>query len=239
MCPKRTLLSFLAAVICCLPLLLPCNGQQLPVKAVNLGGWLVTEGWIAPDLFKGIPNGDLLLSLLIFDGIRAAISFFLFPFFSGLHVGFSMVRMEHKFSFNQYSTKPIYVPRMAEAQSLLRIEVLLLAGKLLNCGEWMKYHFNLKVFYNQFWGIGSNNVDVVAVAPQPSANSNANTFEIVRNQQNQSRIRIRAPNGNFLQAKAIDLVTADYTGDDGWGDDNPSVFTMNASGQLQGEYQVD
>lgn len=30
-------------------------------KAVNLGGWLVTEGWIKPSLFDGIPNKDLLV----------------------------------------------------------------------------------------------------------------------------------------------------------------------------------
>ncbi|XP_031503654.1 probable glucan 1,3-beta-glucosidase A [Nymphaea colorata] len=29
-------------------------------KAVNLGGWLVTERWIKPSLFDGIPNKDLL-----------------------------------------------------------------------------------------------------------------------------------------------------------------------------------
>ncbi|VAI13136.1 unnamed protein product [Triticum turgidum subsp. durum] len=33
---------------------------RLPVRAVNLGGWLVTEGWILPSLFDGIPNNDLL-----------------------------------------------------------------------------------------------------------------------------------------------------------------------------------
>ncbi|CAA0840788.1 Unknown protein [Striga hermonthica] len=30
------------------------------IKAVSLGGWLVTEGWIKPSLFDGIPNKDLL-----------------------------------------------------------------------------------------------------------------------------------------------------------------------------------
>ncbi|KAJ7945441.1 Glucan 1,3-beta-glucosidase [Quillaja saponaria] len=30
------------------------------VKGVNLGGWLVIEGWIKPSLFDGIPNGDML-----------------------------------------------------------------------------------------------------------------------------------------------------------------------------------
>ncbi|THU45223.1 hypothetical protein C4D60_Mb02t15590 [Musa balbisiana] len=29
-------------------------------KAVNLGGWLVTEGWLNPSLFNGIPNRDFL-----------------------------------------------------------------------------------------------------------------------------------------------------------------------------------
>ncbi|CAN6344805.1 unnamed protein product [Urochloa humidicola] len=32
----------------------------LPIRAVCLGGWLVTEGWILPPLFDGIPNKDLL-----------------------------------------------------------------------------------------------------------------------------------------------------------------------------------
>lgn len=32
------------------------------VRAVSLGGWLVTEGWIKPSLFDGIPNKDLLVS---------------------------------------------------------------------------------------------------------------------------------------------------------------------------------
>nr|CAB3463454.1 unnamed protein product [Digitaria exilis] len=33
---------------------------SLPVRAVSLGGWLVTEGWIFPPLFGDIPNRDLL-----------------------------------------------------------------------------------------------------------------------------------------------------------------------------------
>eukprot|EP00258_Populus_trichocarpa_P045059 XP_024461078.1 probable glucan 1,3-beta-glucosidase A isoform X1 [Populus trichocarpa] len=30
------------------------------VRGVNLGGWLVIEGWIKPSLFDAIPNGDML-----------------------------------------------------------------------------------------------------------------------------------------------------------------------------------
>ncbi|KAL5078399.1 hypothetical protein RYX36_017383 [Vicia faba] len=34
--------------------------QDLPYKAVNLGNWLLTEGWMLPSLFDGILNKDLL-----------------------------------------------------------------------------------------------------------------------------------------------------------------------------------
>jgi hypothetical protein len=34
-----------------------------PIRSVNLGGWLVTEGWILPSLFDGIPNNALLVCL--------------------------------------------------------------------------------------------------------------------------------------------------------------------------------
>lgn len=36
------------------------------VRAVNLGGWLVIEGWIKTSLFDGIPNGDMLVSGFLF-----------------------------------------------------------------------------------------------------------------------------------------------------------------------------
>jgi len=36
--------------------------QNLPYKAVNLGNWLVAEGWMQePSLFDGIVNKDLLV----------------------------------------------------------------------------------------------------------------------------------------------------------------------------------
>ena len=35
--------------------------NNLPLKAVNLGNWLVTEGWMEPSLFDGIKNNDLLV----------------------------------------------------------------------------------------------------------------------------------------------------------------------------------
>ncbi|XP_057251925.1 probable glucan 1,3-beta-glucosidase A isoform X4 [Beta vulgaris subsp. vulgaris] len=34
--------------------------ENSKVRGVNLGGWLVIEGWIKPSLFDGIPNADML-----------------------------------------------------------------------------------------------------------------------------------------------------------------------------------
>ncbi|XP_027079418.1 probable glucan 1,3-beta-glucosidase A isoform X2 [Coffea arabica] len=34
--------------------------EDSKVRGVNLGGWLVIEGWIKPSLFDGIPNGEML-----------------------------------------------------------------------------------------------------------------------------------------------------------------------------------
>ncbi|KAK4776782.1 hypothetical protein SAY86_005470 [Trapa natans] len=55
----------LAFLLCCW-MLCPCalsvegiHGEG-KVRGVNLGGWLVVEGWIKPSLFDGIPNGDML-----------------------------------------------------------------------------------------------------------------------------------------------------------------------------------
>ncbi|CAO2188615.1 unnamed protein product [Urochloa humidicola] len=36
------------------------DNDSVKVRAVNLGGWLVVEGWIKPSLFDGIPNRDML-----------------------------------------------------------------------------------------------------------------------------------------------------------------------------------
>nr|GMC77000.1 probable glucan 1,3-beta-glucosidase A [Ipomoea batatas] len=38
----------------------PAASNGFRVRAVNLGGWLVTEGWMKPSLFDAIPNRDLL-----------------------------------------------------------------------------------------------------------------------------------------------------------------------------------
>lgn len=58
--------------------------------------------------------------------------------------------------------------------------------------------FNLRVFNKQFVGLdkGGNGVDIVAVAASPGRTE---TFQIQRNPDDLNRVRIRAPNGFFLQ----------------------------------------
>ncbi|XP_042495089.1 uncharacterized protein LOC122074328 [Macadamia integrifolia] len=82
-------------------------------------------------------------------------------------------------------------------------------------------------------------IRAVAHSNQPGTSE---TFQIVRNGNDPKRIRnfrIRAPNGQFLpQTKTETLVTADFQGDQGWGDDNPSVFEMKIVHTMQGEFQL-
>ena len=47
-------------------MLISADSDFAKVRAVNLGGWLVVEGWIKPSLFDGIPNGDMLVAHLWF-----------------------------------------------------------------------------------------------------------------------------------------------------------------------------
>ncbi|RCV12115.1 hypothetical protein SETIT_2G243300v2 [Setaria italica] len=94
--------------------------------------------------------------------------------------------------------------------------------------------FNFRVFGNQFVGVDSAG-RVVATATKPGPSE---TFQLVRRDGDKSRVRIRAPNGLFLQAETMELVTADHGEDTDWGDDDPSVFVTNNVAGLQGEYQL-
>jgi hypothetical protein len=54
----------LSLILLCSRCLLPplvAAAPTPPIRAVNLGDWLVTEGWILPSLFYGIPNNDTLV----------------------------------------------------------------------------------------------------------------------------------------------------------------------------------
>ncbi|KAF5740250.1 glucan 1 3-beta-glucosidase A [Tripterygium wilfordii] len=177
------------------------------VRAVNLGGWLVAEGWIKPSLFDGIPNKD---------------------FLDGTGLQFKSVTVNKYLCAETGGGTNIVANRSSasgwETFSLWRIN---------------ERTFNFRVFNKQFIGLDTkgNGVDVVAVSSKPVASNN--TFEIVTNPDDTRRVRIKAPNGFFLQVKTENLVTADYAGNSGgWGDDNPSVFVITRTGGLHGEFQL-
>ncbi|RVW57526.1 Glucan 1,3-beta-glucosidase A [Vitis vinifera] len=189
----------------CVPTLWFAQGADpyLPVKAVNLGNWLVTEGWMKPSLFAGIPNQDLL---------------------DGTQVQFMSTKLQKYLSAENGGGTDVVANRTSpsgwETFRLWRIN---------------ESTFNLRVFNKQFFGLenqGKGN-KVVAVLNSPG---NSETFQIVRKNDDRNRVRIKASNGLFLQAKP-GLVTADYGGS-GWDDNNPSVFQMKIVRTLQGEYQI-
>ncbi|XWS23861.1 hypothetical protein CRYUN_Cryun28dG0051600 [Craigia yunnanensis] len=200
----RNLLS-----ICVVSLVLSfCQGRVDPnfrIRAVNLGGWLVTEGWIKPSLFDGIVNKD---------------------FLDGTALQFKSVTTGKYLSAEQGGGSIIVANRTAasgwETFRLWRIN-----GTALN----------FRVFEKQFIGLDTNGngINIVAVSKTPG---NSETFEILRNSDDTNRVRIKASNGYYLQAKTEELVTADSQRGNGWGDGDPSVFVMKMTGRLEGEFQV-
>ncbi|KAA8538042.1 hypothetical protein F0562_027378 [Nyssa sinensis] len=175
------------------------------VRAVNLGGWLVTEGWIKPSLFDAIPNKDFL------DGTGLQ--------FKSVTVG--------KYLCAEAGGGTIIVANRTSASGWETF-------RLWRINETT---FQFRVFNREFVGLDTagNGIDIVAVSETPGTSE---MFEIVRKSDDLSRVRIKAPNGSFLQVKTEELVTADSKGDGEWGDDDPSVFVMTIAGRLQGEFQV-
>nr|GLL23089.1 hypothetical protein GOBAR_DD35357 [Ipomoea trifida] len=58
--------NYVFILVCCIlsvpqaTVAAPAASNGFRVRAVNLGGWLVTEGWMKPSLFDAVPNRDLL-----------------------------------------------------------------------------------------------------------------------------------------------------------------------------------
>ncbi|KAL8058421.1 hypothetical protein ABFX02_03G016900 [Erythranthe guttata] len=188
---------------------LRCGGDGLPFKAVNLGGWLVIEGWMTPSLFHNIPNKDLL------DGTQ-------------LH--FKSVKLnkylcaEHGGGSSLVANRNI--PKSWETFRLWRINETTFNFRVVN-----KDFIGLSSSDQ-----GEGNYKVLAGAAEPGTTE---TFRIVSNVDNPRRVRIQASNGLFLQAENENSVTADYSGSsDKWENEDPSVFEMHIIKTVQGEYQL-
>ncbi|KAF7816945.1 putative glucan 1,3-beta-glucosidase A [Senna tora] len=109
-----------------------------------------------------------------------------------------------------------------------------------NCG-WEKFRlwrinentFQIRVPKDQFLGI--DGTQVVAVVVNPTDDEN---FEIIRGSKDPNRVRIKASNGYYLQAKSENEVTADGPKDSDWGDNDPTVFELTIVSQIQGDFQL-
>uniref|UniRef100_A0ACD5TAT5 Uncharacterized protein n=1 Tax=Avena sativa TaxID=4498 RepID=A0ACD5TAT5_AVESA len=207
---KSSCLCLLLILLCCswpstlaqtfVPPPNPASPRPL-VRAANLGGWLVTEGWILPSLFDGIPNKDLL---------------------DGTQLQFKSVTQNAYVAAENGGGGPLIANRPSasgwETFILWRVD---------------QDTFNLKVFNKQFVSASESNVAATASTPGQSER-----FQLVRNDADKNKMRIKAPNGSFLQANTDGSVTANFGERTTWSNDDPSVFTVTIVKGLQGEYQI-
>ncbi|KVI07317.1 Actin cross-linking [Cynara cardunculus var. scolymus] len=179
------------------------NSNNQKIRAVNLGGWLVTEGWMKPSLFDSIPNKDFL------DGAGLQFKSATIGKFLCAELGGGTIIVANRTSASGWETFRLW-----------RID---------------ETNFHLRVFNKEFLGLDSNGINLVAVSTNSETSG---IFEIIKKSDDSSHVRIKAPNGLFLQAKTEDSVTADSNGDGQWRDDDPSVFEMTKVETMRGEYQV-
>lgn len=213
---SRPLMLFFFILSCCLPSISHGrwrkNDENFRVRAVNLGGWLVTEGWIKPSLFDGIPNKDFL------DGTELQLKSVTVGKYLCAELGGGTIIVANRTSASGW-----------ESFKLWRIN---------------EKSFNLRVFNKQFVGLAKSGNETEAVGAVENTPGSSETFEIVRNPNDVNRVRIKAPNGYFLQVRTEELVTADFpengngSGSGSWGDNDPSVFILRISRRLEGEFQV-
>ncbi|XP_076890801.1 putative glucan 1,3-beta-glucosidase A [Bidens hawaiensis] len=179
------------------------NTSNQMIRAVNLGGWLVVEGWMKPSLFDSIPNKDFL------DGTALQLKSKTIGKYLVAELGGGSIIAANRTSASNWETFRLW--RINETS------------------------FNIRVFNQQFLGLDSTGIKLVAVS---NDSQKSGVFQIIRKSDDPTRVRIKGPNGYFLQAKTQDLVTADSKGDGQWGGGDPSVFEMTIVRILQGEYQV-
>ncbi|CAL5383237.1 unnamed protein product [Camellia sinensis] len=110
---------------------------------------------------------------------------------------------------------------------------------MISNGLWRinesNFHFRLR--NKKFMGLQSSKKGSYIV-PVSKESDRSETFQIMKYNHRSTRIRIKAPNGFFLQVNKEGHVTADSKGSGGWRDDDPSVFEMKIGRQFDGEFQV-
>ncbi|KAG0495002.1 hypothetical protein HPP92_005996 [Vanilla planifolia] len=180
------------------------QSSSSPIKVVNLGGWLVTEGWITPDLFDQIPiNKDLL------DGTQINLKSVTQNRFLCAENGGGSIVVANQLSASDWGTFKLW--RITEKT------------------------FQFRAFKWQFFELNDHK-HLIAVSTSSQNSDPSKTFELIRKDNDPNRIRLRAPNGFFLQANSDGSVTADHPEKTNW--DDQSTFLLTVVVQLKGEFQV-
>ncbi|KAL6859076.1 hypothetical protein ACP4OV_018078 [Aristida adscensionis] len=184
------------------------------VRAVNLGGWLVVEGWIKPSLFDGIPNGDML------DGTQVQLkSVGLQKYVSAGGGGGGNVTVSQDAASSWETFKVLCHSFQVEESSpapLWRISTS---------------EFQFRCFKGQFLTASDGNV-ISATAYSPG---DSETFYIERNN---TMLHIKLLNGNYLQVTNNNQLTSNYPSQPGWDDDMATFEMTIVANNLHGDYQL-
>ncbi|KAH7524433.1 hypothetical protein FEM48_Zijuj06G0118600 [Ziziphus jujuba var. spinosa] len=190
-----------------------CNASVDPnfrVRAVALGGWLVTEGWIKPSLFDGIPNKDFL------DGTQFQLKSVTTGKYLSAEFGGGSIIVANRTSPSSWETFTVW--RVNEKTFQLRV--------------FQKQFLGLDV--NGKVGKG-----IVAVASSPGVsetfeivrkNSNSRRVRIKA----PNGMLLQAKTKELVTAD----YPAGNTTSTGWGVHDPSVFVFKIVGKMMGEFQV-
>ncbi|KAL3830459.1 hypothetical protein ACJIZ3_019261 [Penstemon smallii] len=185
-----------------------CVSQELPYKAVNLGGWLVIEGWMTPSLFDGIPNKDLL---------------------DGTQVHFKSVKL-NKYLCAENGGGSSLVANRAIAKTWETFRLWRINETTFNFRVRNKDFIGLANSQDQ------GTVKILANATEPGTNETftivRNEDKPFRVRiQSSNDLFLQAETENNVTADYLGSLND-------WGDEDPSVFVMHIVKGLQGEYQL-
>ncbi|KAK2970891.1 hypothetical protein RJ640_029693, partial [Escallonia rubra] len=191
------------------------------VRGVNLGGWLVVEGWIKPSLFDGIPNEDM-LSLCVASVYKTFTVPLVNQMQDGTDVQFKSVAMQKYVSAENGGGMNVTVDRDVPS-----------SWETFRLWRVSDSEFQFRTSRGQFLTCEGDGGFVSATSKSPST---MGTFFIDINRENRVHVRVR--NGTYLQASMSNQLTADYPGIPGW-DDNAATFEMMiVANNLHGDYQL-
>ncbi|KAK6120005.1 hypothetical protein DH2020_046245 [Rehmannia glutinosa] len=173
---------------------LPENAR---VRGVNLGGWLVIEGWIKPSLFDDIPNGDMLVSSLPSYLV-------LLSHVDGTEVQFKSVTSEKYVSAENGGGSTVAIDRdiplawetfRVEAYNQIAHSYSIIYLVVLVVMESFESIFQFRTYGGQFLTCDGDGGTVSAAASDSP--SDTETFYVERN--NDNRVYIKLKTGTYLQ----------------------------------------